>query len=107
MATKRLQDIPIKPPRIAQNRDDPREGEGPFVGTVSSRVDAELVTPNGLVWNNVHEGIVETEPSTNRFPRDDFRRQGNRAVLGSQGGNTTVNYPSVPAIRHGGNNSGR
>lgn len=106
MATKRLQDIPIKRRGIAQNREDPREGEGPFVQLVSERVNAELVTPNGLVWNDKHMGIVETEPSTNRYPRGDYRRHGNRAVIGSQGGNVMVNYPIEPGTEPGGNKSG-
>ena len=105
MPTDRLHDLPIKRPGVAQNRDDVRSGEGPFVRLVSERA-AELVTPNGLVWNGDRQGIVESETSTRRFPRGDAREHGNRAVIGSQGGNDTVNYPCVPGTLPGGNKSG-
>jgi len=105
MPTKRLHDLPIKRPGVAINRDDARNGEGPFVRCVSTR-NAELVTPNSLVWNGDHEGIVDYEASTRRFGGADFRSQGNRAGNGAIGGNSTVNGIGRPAVRHGGNDSG-
>jgi hypothetical protein len=95
MATKRLQDIPIVPNRIAINRGDPRDGEGPFVSRVSTR-NAEQVNPNGLAWDGDHMGIVDYEPSTSPYPETDKRWQGNRADMVSLGGNKTVNYPAPP-----------
>jgi hypothetical protein len=64
MATKRLQAMPIGPARVALNRGDPKDGEGPFVRLVG-QTNAELVTPNGLVWNGDHMGRVFSEPTTN------------------------------------------
>src|SRR5262249_16939979 len=106
MAVKRIQDVPIKPPRYRQNRQDPREGEGVFVNCISER-NAEQVTLNGLTWNGDHRGIVEYEASTRRFPLEDTRAQGNRATRdGILGGNRTVNNPAFPGVGHGGNDSG-
>jgi hypothetical protein len=95
MATKRLQDIPIGPSRVALNREDPRNGEGVFVKLVSSR-NAEQVNSNGLAWNGDHMGIVDYEPSTSPYPETDNRWQGNRADMVALGGNKTVNYPAPP-----------
>ena len=104
MPNKDLQDIPIKPNRIAQNRMDAREGEGPFVMLVSKR-SAEQVNLNGITWNNSHMGIVEYEESTRKFPKGDARVQGNRSTDATYGGNKIVNYPAWPAVKHGGNES--
>jgi hypothetical protein len=107
MPNKSLQDIPIKPNRVAQNRKDPHQGEGPFVQLVSKR-QAEQVQLNGLTWNNDHQGIVDYEASTARYPKGDARAQGNRATIdGILGGNKIVNYPAWPAVKHGGNDSGQ
>lgn len=104
--SKNLMDIPVTPARVAQNRDDPKQGEGPFVRTVSLRA-AEQVNLNGLTWNNDHMGIVEYEESTRKYPKGDARVQGNRSTDMTYGGNKLVNYPAWPAVRHGGNDSGQ
>jgi hypothetical protein len=105
MATTKLEDIPRGPARFRENRKDPKEGEGPFVGLVNA-MDAELVTPNGLVWNGDHMGRVFSEPSTNPWPRGDRRHQGNRADMVSLGGNTTVNQIAPDIVVKPGNRSG-
>jgi hypothetical protein len=105
MPTRDLHDLPIKPTRVAQNRADPKQGEGPFVGLVSKR-DAEQVQLNGLAWNGDHQGIVDYEASTARYEHADFREQGNRAGRGARGGNITVDRGSLPGVVSSGNRSG-
>jgi hypothetical protein len=68
---------------------------------------AEQVTPNGLAWNNDHMVLVQTEPSTNKYPRDDYRNQGNRSTRFVLGGNTTVDRGAPGIVKHGGNDSGQ
>ena len=101
----KVQDIARGPARFRENRADPKEGEGWGANLVSA-VNAELVTPNGLVWNNEHMGRVYSEPSTNPYPQVDQRKQGDRADITALGGYTFVNYPAPSGTRHGGNDSG-
>jgi hypothetical protein len=99
-----IQDLPIKPDRVAVNRDDARSGEGPFVRLVS-KVAAELVTPNGLQWNNDHDGYCDSEaslPLTRGLGPGSFKPGGARAPrLGLED-----NKPLLPRRRYGGNRSG-
>jgi hypothetical protein len=91
------------PQRVRMNRDDPRRGMGPFGQT---KGDAELVTPNGLVWNQGHMGRIYSEPSTNPWGEGEMRNQGDRANTTALGGYSFVNYPAPPGTIKPGNRSG-
>lgn len=107
MPTKRVHDLPIKPNRVAINRDDPKQGEGVFVNLVNSRA-AEQVTPNGIQWQNDYDGpLVNYELP--RTEGGDMRPHGNRARSPfAMGGHNTINDNQGGGARRrwGGNRSG-